>query len=534
MQKYRFSCRCEFDVVDGKSVVFSPKIQNINLECQKTWDLISDGNTKGIFQLESRLGQMMAKKLKPENIEQLSALIAVLRPGSLEAIRDGKSITNHYIDRKNGKESIDYFHPALEPILRNTFGEMIYQEQAMEISRLIAGFNLQEADELRKSIGKKNVQLMAKIKTKFLSGCKATKTVSESEAEEIFGWIEKAQRYQFNLSHSISYAMNAYLSAYTKAHFPKAFFCSYLRFAKDKIDPQQEIKELVRNANEMDIIVKLPDIRLLNKLFAIHDDNIYFGLTDIKGVGQSVFDKIIELNTKYKINDISYMSFMLNILCNINSTAAKAIICSGAIDFYKKNRTEILFEYEVFASLTKKEKEYCDTLLSNNISSIDIMKYLMNHKKVNTKRKKVIQDLLYSLINPPYSLIDKIEWLADNESALLGCAISCSKLDTYDITMTNSTCKEFKNNTYSKNILIAGEISNINVIKTKQGKCPGQNMAFVSIEDQTGSLDSVIFFPEQYEKYKHHLFDSNILIFSGNKAKTKDGLVVEKCFVPSS
>jgi DNA polymerase-3 subunit alpha len=409
MKKYKFDCGCEFNLDENGHLIFSPKIDDINLFCKKTWDLISDGNTKGVFQLESRLGQMMAKKLKPENIEQLSALIAVLRPGSLEAIRDGKSITNHYIDRKNGQESIDYFHPILEDVLKDTFGEMIYQEQAMEIARVIAGFNLQEADELRKSIGKKNVNLMAKVKTKFIQGCKDQKKVTDSEAEEIFGWIEKAQRYQFNLSHSVSYAMNAYLSAYTKAHFPQAFFCSYLRYAKDKIDPQQEIKELVKNANGMDILVKLPDIRLLNKLFMIDGEKIYFGLTDIKGLGQSVYDKLLELNEINNIKNLNYIELMFHILLNINSTAAKAIICSGAIDYIKKNRTEMLFEYEILSSLTKKEKEYCVEYITDpSTSIIDMLKFLSSHNKVNIKRKKTVQDLLRVTINPPYSLIDKI------------------------------------------------------------------------------------------------------------------------------
>lgn len=534
MQRYQFSCGCSFEIKQNNKLVFSPKISNINLSCKKTWDLISDGNTKGIFQLESRLGQMMAKKLKPENIEQLSALIAVLRPGSLEAIRDGKSITNHYIDRKNGKESIDYFHPILESVLMDTFGEMIYQEQAMEISRLVADFNLQEADELRKSIGKKDTKLMAKTKTKFLAGCLKLNKVSTEEAEEIFSWIEKAQRYQFNLSHSVSYAMNAYLSAYTKSHFPQSFFCSYLRFAKDKMDPQQEIKELVKNANEMDIFVCLPDIRLLNRLFFIKDEKIYFGITDIKGVGSSVYDKIIEINKKTPIAEFSYAQTLFYLLHNINSTASKALICSGALDYFKKNRTQMLFEYELCSNLTKKEQEYVKDLIDTNASLDTIFRHLINHSKVNVKRKKNIQDVLNAYISPPFSLLDKIEWLADNESALLGVAISCSKLDTYDITMTNTNCREFKNTNLLKNILIAGEIANINVVKTKTGKNPGQDMAFVSIEDQTGALDSIIFFPDQYEKYKHHLFQNNIIIFSGSKAKSKDGLVVEKCFVPSS
>jgi DNA polymerase-3 subunit alpha len=173
----------------------------------------------------------------------------------LEAIREGKSVTNHYIDKKNGMESIDYFHPSLESSLKTTYGEMIYQEQAMQIARDIAGFNLQEADMLRKAIGKKKPEEMAKVKKTFIEGSKNQNIVSSDQAEEIFGWIEKSQRYSFNKSHSISYAINAYLSAYTKAHFPKVFFASYLRFAKDKIDPKAEIKELVQNAREMDIEV---------------------------------------------------------------------------------------------------------------------------------------------------------------------------------------------------------------------------------------------------------------------------------------
>ncbi len=176
MPKWSFDCGCCFDIIGSSGnkhkLVFSPKIESINLSCSKTWELISSGNTKGCFQLESRLGQMMAKKLKPENIEQLSGLISILRPGCLEAIRDGKSVTNHYIDKKNGLESINYFHESLERSLSTTYGEMIYQEQAMSIAKDLAGFDLQEADSLRKAIGKKKPEEMAKVKQKLLDGAK--------------------------------------------------------------------------------------------------------------------------------------------------------------------------------------------------------------------------------------------------------------------------------------------------------------------------------------------------------------------------
>lgn len=536
---FAFDCGCKFKVIDNSGDIpkidFSANIENLNLECHRTWDLISEGNTKGCFQLESRLGQMMAKKLKPENIEQLSGLIAILRPGCLESVRDGKSITNHYIDKKNGLESIDYFHMALEPALKTTYGEMIYQEESMQIAHDIAGFDLQEADMLRKAIGKKKPEEMAKLKKKFLTGSKEKNIVTEDQAEEIFGWIEKSQRYSFNKSHSISYAMNAYLSAYTKAHFSRIFFASYLKFAKDKIDPQQEIKELARNANEMGIDVRLADLRNLNKNFFIKDKNIYFGLTDIKGVGDSVFKKLLELNEQKDISSLGYIQSICHILLNINSTAAKALVGSGALDYFRKNRTEILFHYEILSSLTKKELELFAGLISDKpISDIKVVLQALLNEKITKKRIEPISNLIRSLEHPPYSLTDKIEWLSDSENSLLGVAISCSKLDSYDISMTNTNCKEFKTTLLSEKIILAGEVSNVNIIKTKKGKNPGQEMAFVSVEDAYGLLDSVIFFPEQLETYKHHLFQGNVLIFIGNKTKTKDGLVVDKCFTPRS
>lgn len=537
---YAFDCGCKFPILDKDGefpkIDFALNLDAINLECYRTWDLISTGNTKGVFQLESRLGHMMAKKLKPDNIEQLSALIAILRPGALEAIRDGKSVTNHYIDKKNGLESVDYFHTSLEPILNKTYGEMIYQEQAMQIAKSIAGFSLKESDYLRKAIGKKKPEEMVKIKKLFLEGCKKENIVNEQDAEQIFSWIEKGQRYSFNASHSVSYAINAYLSAYAKAHFPRIFFASYLKFAKDKIDPQQEIKELVRNANEMDIIVKTPDFRKLNRFFILQTGGIYFGLTDIKGVGESVYSKIIDLCKNLDTHTIDWLNILFNILININSTASKALISCGAFDYLKKNRTELLFEYDVCSSLTQKEIEKLYTIKkNNNISSLKSLLQQGIANNISTKKRlSVLQNLLQSMENPPYSLIDKIEWLSDCENSLLGVSITCSKLDSYDIEMTNTDCKTFKNSISTNNVIIAGEVANINIVKTKTGKNPGQEMAFISIEDQTGFLDSIIMFPEQWLKFKSHIFIGNVLIFVGSKAKNKDGLIVEKCFVPKT
>jgi DNA polymerase-3 subunit alpha len=533
-KKFQYPCGCSFDVSeqeDNKKINFDPTIENINLDCSRTWDLISSGNTKGCFQLESRLGRSMAKKLKPENIEQLSALISIMRPGCLEAVREGKTVSNHYIDKKNGLESVDYFHASLEPVLKNTYGEMVYQEQAMEITKVIAGFNLQEADMLRKAIGKKKPEEMAKVKSKFLEGSTKLGIVNTEEAEQIFGWIEKSQRYSFNKSHSVSYAINAYLSAYTKAHFPKIFFASYLRFAKDKIDPQAEIKELVQNANEMDISVKTPDIRNLNEFFILKNNQIYFGITDIKGVGKSVFDKLIELLSKHDILNLTWLDYLCKILPNINSTAAKALIQSGALSFIPITRNKMLFEYGLVSILTKKELEHINNNLSKLKNFKECLESLSSMPRLNKNRKKIIDDAIYSINFPPYSLDDSPEWIADAEDSLLGCSITCSKLDMYDISMTNITCRELKNTTMKDNLILGGELDNINITKTKSGKTPGQEMAFVTMTDTTGSIDSVVFFPEKFKEYKNLLFTGNIIIVKGNKSKNGDGLIVEKAYI---
>jgi DNA polymerase-3 subunit alpha len=474
----------------------------------------------------------MAKKLKPTNIEQLSALISIMRPGCLEAVREGKTVSNHYIDKKNGLESVDYFHPSLEPILKTTYGEMVYQEQAMEIAKVIAGFNLQEADMLRKAIGKKKPEEMAKVKEKFLSGSKSLGIVTIDEAEQIFGWIEKSQRYSFNKSHSVSYAINAYLSAYAKAHFPKIFFASYLRFAKDKIDPQSEIKELTQNANEMDIEVTVPDLRNLNQYFILKDNKIFFGLTDIKGVGESVFTKLVSLNVDF--NNTNWLYIVINILLNINSTAAKALIQSGAISYTKKTRNSMLFEYELLSELTKKELEFIKTNLVKYSCVEQAFQDLITNSKCNKNRKSIITTLLTSAVNPPRSLSDSAEWLSDAEYSALGCSITCSKVDMYDISMTNATCKDFKNGIVRENIIIGGEIDYINVTKTKSGKTPGLEMAFVTLLDSTGSIDSVVFFPEQYREYRNILFQGNVVIAKGSRSRSGDAFVIEKCYIPRS
>jgi len=499
-------------------------LASLDLECKKTWSLIGSGNTKGCFQLESRLGQTMAKKLKPENIEQLSALISILRPGCLEAYRNGKSVSNHYIDKKNGLESVDYYHEALQDILSTTYGEMIYQEQAMQIAQKIAGFNLEDADMLRKAIGKKKPEEMAKIRKKFLAGCKKLSIVDDAQAKEIFNWIEKSQRYSFNKSHAISYAMNAYLSAYVKAHHTPQFFASYLQFAKDKIDPLNEIYELVNNCREMDIEVCKPDFRLQNKEFVLRKGKIYFGLTNIKGVGESVFKKLKEI--PIDITQANYLQILFVCLDKINKTAVKNMISVGCFDYFSVDRKQMLFDCDIISNLTKKEKEFIITNLFQYKNVKDCVEAAL--LKANIRRKKTIESLIQSVKSPAYSLEDNIGWIADTENQLLGISLSCSKIDECDLSHVNTDCKSLRGaKIFPKNMMVGVEIKDVSVIKTKRGANPGQEMAFVKISDSTGSLDAVIF-PEEYLNFRNLLSVDNTVIMKIEPSKQKDSMIIKK------
>jgi DNA polymerase-3 subunit alpha len=504
--------------------------ENIDLECDKTWHLISSGDTKGVFQLESRLGQTMAKKLKPQNMEQLSALISILRPGCLEAVRDGKTVSNHYIDKKNNLESIDYFHNSLEPILKSTYGEMVYQEQAMQICQKVANFNLSEADMVRKAIGKKKPEEMAKIKTLFLQKSKEAAIVSEDEAEQIFSWIEKSQRYSFNKSHAVSYAMNAYVSAFAKAHYPEEFFTSYLKFSKDKIDPMREVSELVNNAIANNIKVYRPDLRKLNKDFILDNHIIYFGLTNIKGIGESVFNKLLNMIQTHNINlsNININELLLMVLDQINQTAAKSLISVGGVDYTKVSRKKMLFYLDIVQNLSQREKQIILEKCNLNDSLDKILSDLIPF--VNKKRAGIISSLILAVKKPAYSLDDDYEWIANMEKQYLGVSITCSVVDGRDLEAANTDCKTLsKSKIIASSIVVGAEIDEVSIVKTKKGKNPGQEMAFLKISDGTGACDLVVF-PKEYDQYKSILYQHNTIMFSLEKSKNNDSFIIKKCW----
>lgn len=509
----------------------------------KTWELFAEGKTKGVFQLESNLGKSWSKKLAPSNIEELSALIAIIRPGCLKAYVDGKSMTQHFIDRKHGREDVTYLHEALEEILAPTYGVLVYQEQSMRIAQKIAGFDLKEADELRKAIGKKKADLMAKIKTKFVDGAAKVGMVSKEEAEEIFGWIEKSSRYAFNKSHSISYAVCSYWSAYQKAHNPKEFFLAYLYYANEKQDPHQEVYELISEAKLFDITVKIPSIANFSEKFNIQGDSIYFGIKDIKSLAGKTGDKLREALTAAEedagksIKSFTWLDVLIFFGAHVNSTTFKTLASIGFFRGIKEKvyRNKALYDYEIYRLLTKAELKWItDNYKERKWSNfIECLKDLAPTKKEGggtskIDRKQIIENEIQLLIDPPYDLEDEARWIIDQETKFLGCPITMTKVETADNSAANTTCKEIVNGKKGRDLCVVANIQRFSEYKIKKGESKGKNMAFLTVEDDTCVLDSVIIFPKVKDKYKYVLYEGNNLIFCGSVTGEDTSFIVDK------
>ena len=509
----------------------------------KTWQLFAEGKTKGVFQLESNLGKSWSKKLAPNNIEELSALIAIIRPGCLKAYVDGKSMTQHFIDRKHGREDVTYLHEALEEILAPTYGVLVYQEQSMRIAQKVAGFDLQEADELRKAIGKKKADLMAKVKKKFIQGAKKVKIVTPEEAEQIFGWIEKSARYAFNKSHSVSYAVCSYWSAYQKAHNPKEFFLSYLYYANEKQDPHQEVYELISEAKLFDIQARTPSVANYQSKFNTKDGKIYFGIKDIKSLTGKTGDNVLEAIAQSEkeldksVTKFTWLEILMYLSPSINSTAFKALASIGFFrDFNGKiTRNKALYDYEIFRMLTKAEKtwlldNYKDKKWKNLTAALIDLAPTKKEGGGTSKqdRKQIIENEINLLNDPPYDLNDDPSWLIDQEVKFLGCPVTLSKIDTSDTSAANTTCKEIVNGKSGNNLCVVANIQRVADYKITKGDSKGQTMSFLTIEDDTCILDSVIAFPSVKNKYKYILYEGNNLILCGSVAKNDSSFIIEK------
>lgn len=490
----------------------------IPLDDKKTWDLIGTGYTKGVFQLEGNLGKRYAKEIKPRNIEELSDVVSLIRPGCLEAEYREKpdkpgeysSITHTYVKVKNGTWKPEYIHPVLEPIFRDTCGVPIYQEQIMRICTDFAGFSLKRADVMRKAVGKKKKDLIESLKEEFISG--AVKNGYDPEiAATIFGWIEKFSGYGFNKSHGVSYAMIGYRTAYGKAHYPLEFFKAMLANSDGKQDSLEEVMELVHEARLFNIKIAPPCLKKLNYDFSIVDGKtIAFGLGHIKGVGKSALKslkKIAKSTTKEE-----FLELVFGEDTKVNKGVVIALIKSGALDYVTKERVSMLAWYLIFGTLTARERAFMfEQLQRPQIQLQEAFDGLMESKIPNKSRKPRIMTALAEINRDLGGTPKKmcIAW----EKFYLGIPLSGSLVDLYYNPRTNIQLKNMGRLGNKTTGCIGVVIEKIRKIKDKNHN----EMCFLTVSDATYMIDSVVVFSTIYNKHGWIIEEGKPVLITGRK-----------------
>lgn len=466
-------------------------IDNVPLDDKKTYELYSRGETTALFQFESDGMKKYLRELKPTRFEDLIAMNALYRPGPMNYIPN-------FINRKLGREKIEYDLPIMEEILKETYGITVYQEQVMLLSRLMAGFTGGQSDSLRKAMGKKKMEEMKKLKIKYLKGCEEN-GISEEKADKIWKDWEEFAKYGFNKSHATCYSYVSYQTAYLKAHYPAEYMAAVLSRNLNNID---KITFFIKETNRMGIQVLGPDINESALNFTVNKQGIIrFGLAAIKGVGESAAQDIIherEENGPYR--DIFDVVKRVN-LKSVNKRSFEALAKAGAFDTFEDvNRAQYFYKengnsQEFLENLIKFGAKYKEDQLSTQTSLFGEAEAVgLEHPAV------------------PFCEPWPITMRLQNEKEVLGFYISGHPLDDYKITIQaacNTDIASLRNNLADfkdKDITIAGMVTSVAQKATKKGTFFG----VFKVEDFTGSMELRLF-SEPYLKMKHLLVPGNNL-----------------------
>jgi DNA polymerase-3 subunit alpha len=307
-------------------------IAAIPFDDPQTYALLQAGNTAGVFQLESSGMRSLMMRLKPSSFEDIVALVALYRPGPMES-----GMHLDYVARKHGEEPVTYLLPELEPILRETYGVILYQEQVMHIAAAVSGYSLAEADILRRAMGKKIPEVMAAQRQRFLEGAQ-TRGVERDKADTLFSLIEKFAGYGFNKSHSAAYALIAYQTAYLKAHYPLEFLAALLN---SEIHNTAALARHILEARDQGIQLLPPDLNLSQRDFTVEGDKVRYGLNGVKNVGLGAIQEIMEERGKQPFRGFMDLLTRLN-LTKVNRKVLEALIQAGALDSLVPNRARLM------------------------------------------------------------------------------------------------------------------------------------------------------------------------------------------------
>jgi DNA polymerase-3 subunit alpha len=458
----------------------------------KTFELLQRADTTGVFQLESAGMKRYLKELKPTLFEDIIAMNALYRPGPMLEIP-------RFIEWKNNPASIKYLHKSLEPILSDTYGVMVYQEQIIKLLQLVAGYSPGEADLVRKAIGKKKRDIMEAEEPRFIEGCKR-QGLTEKEAKQLWGQIQPFADYSFNKAHATCYAQIAYWTAYLKAHYPAAFMAALM--TSDYNDTDRLAIEITE-CQHMGIDVLPPDVNESFVEFAVVPGNknqIRFGMNAIKNVGTGAVEAILaarEVDGSFTSLEDFFAKVDVRI---VNRKVLDSLIKAGAFDRYY-DRSTLLFNLDaILAYATRSQKD-------RSLGQTDLFGGTLNEADIKAR-------LVMSTPDKVSTLSEQLQW----ERELIGLYLSQHPLAAYETFLNDQVTPlgELKPEQDGKTVTIGGVINDTREITTKNG----QKMAFVKLEDRSGEIELVVF-PSIYQK-EMKLWERDRVILAHAKVSSKD------------
>jgi DNA polymerase-3 subunit alpha len=478
----------------GKDV---PDFEHLPFDDNKTFSLLQAGDTTGVFQLESSGMKNLLMRLHPESFDDLTALVALYRPGPLDS-----GMVDDFVDRKHGRKEVIYPVQSLEPILKETYGVMVYQEQVMQVAGVLAGYTMADADSLRKAIGKKIEALMAQHREKFINGA-VENNVDKNVATELFDLIEKFGGYGFNKSHSAAYALIAYQTAYLKAHYPVEFMAALLTSEIDTIDG---VVKFINECRTHNIEVLPPDINESSTMFTAVNDRIRFGLAAVKNVGEAAVDLIIrEREEKGKFTSIFDFCERVD-LTKVNKRVLESLIRCGALDstgVYRSRLMAVLEDALDLGQRVQRERNSAQMSLFGSGSG---------------------EEATFNLpVIPSLDEWDDREKLLQ-EKETLGFYVTGHPLDRYKqivAKFTNVDALGIKEAADKSAVRIGGTISSAKVIRTRKEEL----MGFATLEDMHGSVEVVVF-PSVYAKCADLLTGDTAVLVQGQAQVEESGVKI--------
>jgi DNA polymerase-3 subunit alpha len=471
-------------------------LNTLPLEDPKSYTILCAGNTTGVFQLESSGITEMVVRLKPSCFDDIVAILALYRPGPLDA-----GMVDRYIERKHGREPIVYLHPLMKDILADTYGVILYQEQIMQLARVLAGYSLGEADLLRKAMGKKDPEEMAKQKGRFVGGA-VERGIDKRLAEEIFQQMETFARYGFNRSHTAAYALVSFQTAYLKAHYGVEFMAALMTHDMDDTD------KTFKNFNEcrrVKIKVLPPHINESAAGFVVRGDKILFGLEAMKGTGAKAVEAIVAARDEGPFKSLDELLSRVD-LHQVNKRVLETCIKSGALDCTGSSRREMLEELDELLKTHTAQRKFDPNQLS--------LFGAEGAKPVRQRRSAAV---------PEWPINQKLAF----EREALGFYISGHPLEKFraDLKRLGALTTHDVKTQRIKEVRVGGVITALKLKNTKKG----DRYASFALEDWLGTIESIVW-PDTYRQIQTLLVADDPVLISG-RADVSDercALIVDK------